>query len=117
MGRILSESEIVWSIHCQSSSHLTVNFPLTPYGAADSSPAGCSRAVWRERLDPARQAQPAKVLGPKLSFLQTPAQLSVQNPLLHFTENILEQNQGEVGEVEKGRVLKEIIVTRDQRQV
>lgn len=47
---------------------LTVNFPLTPYGTADSSPAGCSWAVWRQRSDPARQAQPAKVLGPKLSF-------------------------------------------------
>lgn len=54
--------------------------------------------MWRERLDPARQAQPAKVLGPKLSFLQTLAQLSVQNPLLHFTENILVQTEGEVGE-------------------
>lgn len=39
-----------------------------PYGGADSSPAGWSRVVWRERSDPARQAQPAKVLGPKLSF-------------------------------------------------
>ena len=74
--------------------HLSVNFPLTPYGTADSSPAGCSRAVWRERSDPARQAQPANVLGLKLSFLQTLAQLSVQNPLLHFTENILVQTRG-----------------------
>lgn len=57
--------------------HLSVNFPLSPYGAALTLPAGCSRAVCRVRLDPARQAQPAKVLGPKLSFLQTLAQLSV----------------------------------------
>lgn len=39
-----------------------------PYGGTDSSPAGWSRVVWQERSDPARQAQPAKVLGPKLSF-------------------------------------------------
>lgn len=59
--------------------------------------------MWRECSDPARQAQPAKVLGPKLSFLQTLAQLSVQNPLLHFTENILVQTEGEVGDDERER--------------
>lgn len=59
--------------------------------------------MWRECSDPARQAQPAKVLGPKLSFLQTLAQLSVQNPLLHFIENILVQTEVEVGEDEKER--------------
>lgn len=57
--------------------------------------------MWRECSDPARQAQPAKVLGPKLSFLQTLAQLSVQNPLLHFMENILVQAEAEAGEDEE----------------
>lgn len=59
--------------------------------------------VWRDRSDPARQAQPAKVLGPKLSFLQTLAQLSVQNPLLQFSENVLVQTEGEVVEDERER--------------
>lgn len=57
-----------FSVCSLGSPYLSVNFPLTPYGTADSSPAGCSRVVWRECSDPARQAQPAKVLGPKLSF-------------------------------------------------
>lgn len=64
--------------------------------------------MWRARSDPARQAQLAKVLGPKLSFLQTLAQLSVQNPLLHFTENILVQTEGEVGEDERERDWKRV---------
>lgn len=75
-----------------------LNFPLTPYGTLDSSPAGCGRAMWQERSDPARQAQPAKVLGPKLSFFfQMLAQLFVQpSSPLNFKENISAQNN-EVG--------------------
>lgn len=52
------------------------------------------------RIQLVRRSQP-KSSGLNCHFVQTLAQLSVPNPLLHFTENILVQTEGDVGRDER----------------
>lgn len=54
------------------------------------------------RIQLVRRSQP-KSSGLNCHFVQTLAQLSVPNPLLHFTENILVQTEGDVGRDERER--------------
>lgn len=55
-------------------------FPA-PYGVTDSSPAGCSRSLV-ERVASFHQAQPANVLGPRLSAVcaEAPCAITLHSP-------------------------------------